>query len=388
MHSLNRRRLGKTNLMVTELGFGAMNLRKMRGFEQARELVRFVIESGVNFIDTARAYKGEISSGVELESERVLGEVISSMPKLPEPLVIVSKCHGYTVGELREYLTVSRDTLGVKGTHTLTIGENEVKLIYFLHGISTERWEVIRTSGVLEELKHIKEEGLVSFTGFSSHYAFPAEIKLAADTGAFDVVELPYNAYNRSLGEDGAFDLLKYLHDKDLGVINMKAFDGNGMVPLYPIVKEFVDISYPDMLHFCLSNPYISTVDAGATSIEQFSEDIKVALDTRWDVSRREALTVEADKISGFMKHSCRECMHCVEKFSCPNGVDFPRVVSLYSRRRFSSALGKPVGELTEQLKEMGGHIDTCSECGACLEWCEYRLDIPKMIKDAGRSES
>ena len=37
----------------------------------------------------------------------------------------------------------------------------------------------------------------------------------------------------------------------------MKAFNGNGMPPLYPLLREFVSLDYGDMLDFCLSNPYI-----------------------------------------------------------------------------------------------------------------------------------
>ncbi len=114
---------------------------------------------------------------------------------------------------------------------------------------------------------------------FSSHYPFAKEIREAVDTECFDVVELPYNVYNRSLGEDGETDILKYIHEKDLGIVNMKAFNGNSMLPIYQVLREFVSIDYRDMLNFCLSNPYITSVDAGARSPEEIDADIAVALE-------------------------------------------------------------------------------------------------------------
>ena len=48
----------------------------------------------------------------------------------------------------------------------------------------------------------VKAQGIVNFIGFSSHYKTP-EIKDALDTDVFDVVELPYNIFNATLGEDG-----------------------------------------------------------------------------------------------------------------------------------------------------------------------------------------
>ena len=74
----------------------------------------------------------------------------------------------------------------------------------------------------------------------------------------FDVIELPYNVFNRSLGEDGALDLLAYAHEKDIGLINMKAFNGNGMVPIYQVIREYIPIDYPAMLRFCFVESIIS----------------------------------------------------------------------------------------------------------------------------------
>ena len=74
--TIKRRRLGRTDLMVTELSFGAMNLRLLKSFDKARQIVNHVLGRGVNLIDTARAYKGEIAPGVLLESEQVVGERI------------------------------------------------------------------------------------------------------------------------------------------------------------------------------------------------------------------------------------------------------------------------------------------------------------------------
>ena len=218
----------------------------------------------------------------------------------------------------------------------------------------------------------------------SSHYAFAKQIKEAVDSDAFDVVELPYNVYNRSLGEDGQpQDLLKYIYEKDLGIVNMKAFNGNSMLPIYNVLREFVSIDYGKMLNFCLSNPYISTIDAGARSAAEIDADIAVALGERPTDDVRKAWAEEADKVSGVMRNTCRECMHCLEKFSCPNGLNFPEILSVYSRMKICTSLGKDAGQYKEQYAKLPMSGADCLECGECLEWCEYKLDIPKMLKEA-----
>ena len=56
-----------------------------------------MLDNGVNLIDTARAYKGEIAPGIMLESEKIVGEVVRQRTDLTDPLVIVTKGHAYTI---------------------------------------------------------------------------------------------------------------------------------------------------------------------------------------------------------------------------------------------------------------------------------------------------
>ena len=381
---IRRRRFGRTGLQVSELGYGAMNLRLLDSFEAAYDIVNYVLDQGVNLIDTARAYKGEIQPGVVLESEKIVGDVIRSRTDLDEPIVLITKGHAYTIPELEKDLSDSLRTLGITGKGDLYIGNNPIRLVYLVHGISAERWETVKTSGVLDRLQQLKEEGVINHIGFSSHYPFPKEIREAVDTGIFDVVELPYNVYQRSLGEDGDPDLLKYIHERDIGLINMKAFDGNGMVPVYKVIREIVRIDYETMLRFCLSNPYISTIDAGARFRAEFKQDVRVAADTKRfsDVERKDVKD-EADRISGHMKNICRECMHCMEKFACPSQVDFPRILSLYSRYTLLDRLNKDTSTQVREYNELEIDSTACTQCGSCLPWCEYKLAIPDMLQAA-----
>ncbi len=383
MKDIKRRKLGRTNLLVTELGFGAMNFRKIGNFEGAYELMNYVLDNGVNIIDTARAYNGALPSGEMLESERVVGEVIAKRTDLKEPIVIVTKGHGYTPEEFGPDLQKSLDTLGVTGRHNLKIGNNDIKLVYFLHGISTERWNTIKSSGVLETIKEYKKQGIINFAGFSSHYPFTKEVKEAIDTDVFDVVELPYNVFNRTFGESGDINLLEYINKKDIGIVNMKAFEGNGMVPVYPMLREFINIDYEKMLNFCLSNPYITTVDAGAKYVSEFELDIQTALKPRLSQEEKQALMDEADKVSKYIKNLCRQCMHCLEKFKCPHDVEFVDSLASYSRYLLSTSLDKDPSAHVNDYRAIKMSGKDCLECGECLPWCEYKLNIPKMLKEA-----
>lgn len=381
--TIKRRRFGRTDLHVSELSFGAMNLRTLNTTDEAYEMLNYVLDKGINLIDTARAYNGNNKQGEFVESEVLVGNAIRKRTDLDEPIVIVTKGHGYTLDTLKEDLETSRSKLGIEGSGDLKIGSNAVKLVYFFHGINKERWTTMVESGVLKEAQELKSKGIINYIGFSSHYGDFAEIKEAIDTGIFDVIELPYNIFNRSLGEDGNIDLLQYIHKNDIGLINMKAFNGNGMVALYKVLKDFISIDYDTMLNFCLSNPYITTVDAGAIYPKQFEQDMKVAVGNRLTQNEIASLKNEADKISSYLNKTCRECMHCLEKFNCPQNIDFPGILATYSRYMISNKLEKDTSKFVQQYKNFSLNAENCIECGGCVPWCEYKLNIPEMLKEA-----
>jgi aryl-alcohol dehydrogenase-like predicted oxidoreductase len=71
---IKRRKFGRTGLYVSELSFGAMNLRRLATSEEAYTILNYVLDLGVNLIDTARAYNGQNSSDEMIESEVLVGD--------------------------------------------------------------------------------------------------------------------------------------------------------------------------------------------------------------------------------------------------------------------------------------------------------------------------
>lgn len=382
---VKRRPFGNTGLMVSEVALGAMNLRMLKDSDQARALVHYVLDQGVNLIDTARAYNGVTQSGEPLESEQIVGQVLRSRTDIDEPIVIVTKGHAYTPEGFDEDFSASMKALGVeKRGGKLYIGQVEIKLVYFFHGIKQDRWQPMVETNVIEYAKKRQAAGDFTYLGFSAHYGDGEQIKAAIDTGAMQVVELPYNVYNRSIGEDGAFDALSYAHAHGLAIVNMKCFNGNGMVPATKIIREVCNIGHGDMLRFSLSNPNISCVDAGARYIEEFQADIDASLLEPLTAQERQALKDKADRVSGLFTDICRECMHCLEKFECPQGIHFPTILGIHARYSMAKALGADAQAYRKQYQELSGPLaDACVGCGGCSAWCEYHLDIPAMMQKA-----
>jgi predicted aldo/keto reductase-like oxidoreductase len=121
------------------------------------------------------------------------------------------------------------------------------------------------------------------------------------------------------------------------------------------------------MIRFCLSNPYNSTIDAGARYPAEFKTDVEASLLPPMTAAEREALKAEADKVSGLLDGICRECMHCLEKFECPQGISFPDILGIHARYSISKALEKELASFRTQYAALTGpKADICAACGAC----------------------
>ena len=383
--NVKRRPFGKTGINVSEISFGAMNLRRLPDLDSVNKLINDILDQGINLIDTARAYDTggygnyTIADGPFISSELELGKAISARTDINEPLVIVTKGHGYTPDEFDSHFNESCQRLQIrKEGDKLYIGQTEIILVYLLHGLKPDRWEIITGSGVLAHAEKRKREGRYHFLGFSSHYPDREVIIEAIKSGYFQACELPYHVYNDSLG-----DIIKLAYDHGMGIINMKAFGGTGMGLIFKNIQDLTGIGYADMARFCVSSPYISTIDAGVRSIDEFLVDVSAAAEPHLSVEELTAMSEKASKITPHLNATCRECMHCVEKFECPQSVDFPRILGLHGRYVVSKALGFDTSQYKSEYAAFAPDASVCTACGGCNEWCEYKLDIPELLKNA-----
>ncbi len=384
MKAIKRRKFGNTGLEVTEVSLGAMNLRMLDTEDEARTIVRKALDLGINLIDTARAYSGTKDDGRVFESETFIKEVLSERDDLKEPIVIVTKGHGYNPKAFEEELNLSRSKLDVQGFHDLKIGQTSVKLVVFYHGLSKERFEEIKSTGAIEQALKLKEEGYFDYLGFSSHNGHENVIMEALDSGYFDVVELPCSVFAPKFGheQENYGNIIKHAHDKGVAVINMKAFGGNGMVGKTEIFKKYCDISTKDRLLYCLTNEYISTVDAGCRFIEELELDVEVSHMAHLSKGKCEQLEQEAKRVTDVMNNACRECTHCLEKFECPQGLDFPGILALHTRYKISEEFNGDIEEIKNAYSLLKQKADECIACGECIQWCEYKLDIPVLLEE------
>src|SRR5215210_7474641 len=157
----SRRTLGGTGLSVSPLCLGCAPLGDMPETfdfsvdeERARETLRAVLESPINFLDTAASYG-------DGESERRIGEVLEEMGGRPQGVVLATKAdRDLTTGDF------SGEQMRRSVERSLRLlGMDRLQLVY-LHDPEHESFEhMMAPGGPVEVLTDLKEEGVIQHLG-------------------------------------------------------------------------------------------------------------------------------------------------------------------------------------------------------------------------------
>ena len=179
-------RLGRTGLDVTQLGYGALEVRgtpdsgggRMPNEEHASKILNAVLDSGINFIDTAWCYG---------RSEEMMGRYIAE--RRDEYVLAAKAGHGRcNATRLNGY---TRDDIMTCIEETLERLRTDHVDILQLHNPTPED---VEANGSIEALQEIKAQGMTRFIGVSSVLPH-LEKHLATD--AYDVFQIPYSALER-----------------------------------------------------------------------------------------------------------------------------------------------------------------------------------------------
>ena len=245
---LRQRRLGRTDLLVTEVGFGAAHVATV---DEGEEALFRAFSLGVNFVETGRAYG---------ESEYLIGRALNRRGEDAGPVYVASKSLKRSRDGALNELERSLAHLGLESVD-----------IYQLNDVDEESWhQVMARGGALEGLQEAREQGLVRFIGLTSHSA--DVLKWAVESGQFDTIEVKYSPFNR---EGDA--VIRLAYRKDIGVIGMKPFGGFGMLGSLKASPSGRDLAVGGLLRYALSNRYLSVTIPGMRFVREVEENVALA---------------------------------------------------------------------------------------------------------------
>jgi aryl-alcohol dehydrogenase-like predicted oxidoreductase len=182
--SLETKTLGRTGLKVTQLGYGALEVRgvssedpkaRMPSEARAKDILNAVLDSGISFIDTAWCYG---------RSEEMIGKFISH--RRSEFTLAAKSGHGNCSST--QYGSYTRKDILACIEESLRNLKTDYVDILQLHNPTSKD---VEDCECIETLKDIQARGWTRFIGCSS--VIP-HLNDHLNTGAYDAFQLPYSA--------------------------------------------------------------------------------------------------------------------------------------------------------------------------------------------------
>jgi aryl-alcohol dehydrogenase-like predicted oxidoreductase len=259
------RRLGRTNLQVSVLGFGGAEIGQQNIEQKSVDyLLNIALDSGINIIDTAECYGN---------SEELIGHAVGHR----DDVFISTKCghaeepndnwkpETILSGIERSLKRLKRDWLDLIQLHSCP-------------------FDLLKRGEVIDVLEKARDEGKVRFIGCS---ADGQAAKYAIETGRFDTLQTSFN-----IADQEALTLTFSLaREKDMGIIvkrplanvvwKHKEKPGNPWLHKYWERIQKLDYGFLDScvvpLRFALSPAAVSTVLVGSVTPKHLTRNAAYA---------------------------------------------------------------------------------------------------------------
>ncbi|KQC05930.1 MAG: aldo/keto reductase [Candidatus Cloacimonas sp. SDB] len=370
------RKLGRTGLQVSVLGFGAMRLpvldndTKKIDEKLAEKMILYAIDKGVNYIDTAYPYHGG-------ESERFLGRLLKG--GLREKVLLATKLPCWSINDSTDFDKYFTEQLEKLQTDYFDC--------YLLHALDKESWKKICDLGVLEWCEKKKAAGKIKFLGFSFHdqYSVFKQIVDAYDNWDFCQIQYNYMDTNYQAGKRG----FEYASRKGLGVIIMEPLRGGQLAEDPP--AEIADLwknfssarSYADgALQWLWNQPDVSIVLSGMSNMQHVKENIASAETAQPNILTSKELDLYKKVRREYIKRSPIRCTGCKYCEPCPQKVAISSILGVFMMNAMYDDL-KRSRTVYNKFIQADARADKCIECGECESKCPQNIKIIKWLKEA-----
>lgn len=276
------RTLGRTGIRVSRLCFGSLTVGPLQAnlpVKEGAKIIRYALDAGVNFIDTAELY-----GNYEYIREGTAGR--------SGGVVLATKSYAYTGEGMRSSIEKALRETGRDYIDIFLLHEQENELTIRGH------WEAV------EELLKAKQKGTVRAVGISTHSV--RAVRAAAAVPEFDVIHPLINMKGIGIRDGSAEDMKAAIAGAfraGKGLYGMKALGGGSLIS----VKE-------EALAFALSVPGLASLAVGMQSTEEV--DFNVALFEGRPVDPEVELAVSRKDRRLHIEDWCSGCGRCAGRCS------------------------------------------------------------------------
>ena len=370
------RTFGKLDWKVSSLGFGAMRLpivdQDPSKIDEplAINMIRYAIDNGVNYVDTAYPYhRGN--------SEFLVGKALKDGYR--DKVKLATKMPIRVVN--------SREDLDRIFNEQLSKLQSDYINFYLLHGLRKDNWSKVKEFHMLDWAEKKVAEGKIKHLGFSFHDEFNVfkEIVDSYDGWTFCQIHFNYMDENYQAGIRG----LRYAVSKGLAVVIMEPIAG-GLLAVKP-PKEIEAVWSKNKikrtpaelaLQWVWNHPEVSVVLSGMSTMEQVVENVKSADRSGPGKLAEEELNIILQVRKKYREYGVLGCTNCEYCLPCPNGVEIPTIFSLYNEY-FMKSRDESVIDKYKNIVDPENGAKKCAQCGECEEKCPQHLPIRTLLRRA-----
>jgi predicted aldo/keto reductase-like oxidoreductase len=374
------RKLGKSGIKVSALGFGCMRFPTMEtddeslspfeipvNEEESEKMLLYAMEHGINYFDTAYPYHGG-------KSEKILGR---TMKPHRDRVMIATKLPAMMVKEASDVERFIDEQLKRL--------DSDYVDFYLLHGLNNHSWSLMKEYKALDFMERLISDSRVRYAGFSFHDEVKV-FKEIVDSYDWTLCQIQYNYFdeNRQAGKEG----LQYAAGKGIGVVIMEPLRGGNLTDnIPPAVQAIWDSAETKRtaaewaLRWVLNHAEVSVVLSGMSAMPQLVENLKTVEDAEPNSLGQNELSLiqkAKEEYEALLKVGCTGCGYCMP---CPNGVDIPTNFNAYNnfflfdQQRMSQMM-------YNMMMPEGQRASSCIECGECEEKCPQQIEIMEELKN------
>ncbi len=353
------------DLQLSALGLGAMRLPVIDGdnsridMEKTAEMVKYAIDHGVNYFDTAWGYH-------EKMSEIAIGEVLSHYPR--DSFYLASKFPGYDVANMARVGEIFEEQL------------RKCKVDYFdfylFHNVNEKNIDgyLDEKYGIFDYLMEQKKNGRIRHLGFSGHGSMAVLRRFLEKYGhAMEFGQLQLNWLDWELQR--AADKYALLEEYNIPVWIMEPLRGGKLCQLEEDVVAKLRAMRPEetvpgwSFRFLQGLDKVTMVLSGMSTLQQVTENVTTfSEDKPLTAEENAALLAIADEIIAKSAIPCTACRYCTAK--CPQGLDIPALLDKYNKK-------EPFADLSEDKRPTA-----CLGCRQCEQLCPQGIRISQVLAD------
>jgi hypothetical protein len=369
---------GKTGIQVSILGFGAMRLPEMADgtvdLEKSVPLLRYALDHGVNYIDSAHVY-------INGTSEVAVGQAIKGYDR--SKIYLATKIHIDDEEAARPEVWQAKLEKSLKHLDTPYID------FLHIHGLRWASYQYASRPGwALDVARNAQAEGLARHVVFSSHDEADNIIKLI-DTGEFAGMLVQYNYLDQHNAP-----AIAHAAEKGMGVAIMGPVAGGRLVTPGGTVVDSegaLELKTPELaLRYVWNNPNVSTALSGMNNMQQLEDNLAAAGRVeKLDEAESQAIQALFERNQKLADLYCTGCAYCMP---CPNDINIAenfRYMNWYrvwgmeeqAREAYANLSAKGTwGPWVGMIK--GLKAEECLECGECEAKCPQNIHIMDQLKE------